>query len=83
MDKTFDFSNNENANLETLPTDLMVLAKLAKKYKQNKTKLWRQTKGRVLKGLEPLYEFYDTNPIQVSESVFVAYMNLLKNGKAA
>ena len=73
----------EQSEENALPTDLMSLSKLAKKYNQNRVKLWRETKGRVLVGLEPLYEFYDTNPIQVSEAVFVAYMNSLKNGKAA
>ena len=76
----YSIRNNER---EILPNDLMSLSQLAQKYNQNRLRLWRQTKGLVLKGLKPLFEFYDTNPIQVSEAVFVEYMNSVKCGRVA
>ena len=60
---------------EFLPRDIMPLNKLCQKYGQNYNTLWKKLKGNTNKGLPPIFNYYDTCPLMVSEAEFIRYMN--------
>ena len=59
----------------TLPKDIMTLNALCKRYGQSYNTLWKKLKGNTNKGLPPIFSYYDTCPLMVSESEFIRYMN--------
>lgn len=60
---------------ESFPRDIMPLNKLCQKYGQNYNTLWKKLKGNTNKGLQPIFSYYDTCPLMVSEAEFIRYMN--------